>query len=72
MKKRDLIYWAAIEGVMISRLELRKFLESRLCARDLNVVDIELSNAMNRAGRYAVKAHEANARRIKSVPQLLK
>ena len=71
MNKRDLIYGAASEAVMQSRIKLRRLLRDRLNDADLDEVETELYQAMCRAGQFALNAYDCDARKIKSVPQLI-
>jgi len=70
VNKKSLIYQAASEAVMRSRIELNKYLCSRLPSNQAEAVDNELSKAMHRAGEFAVRAYEADARKISALPQL--
>lgn len=71
MNKRDLIYQCSSEAVMMTRISLRKFLKGRISEKELEIVDEELSSAMNRAGQYALNAYDSDARKYRYAHQLL-
>lgn len=65
--KEQLIYDAASEAVLESRIEISKLLSKE----DWERVDEVLHKAMRNAGDWAVKAHRADARMVKTARQLL-
>jgi len=71
MKKEDLIWEAASEGVIVTRMGLHRLLVDKLSFADYSAVDTELHRCEIRAANYAVKAYRADCTKIKNVKQLI-
>jgi len=68
MNKRQLIYNCASEAVMRARV---KIYQMKTPAGFKDEIDLILSSAMCDAGNFALKAVDADARRVKQIEQIL-
>ena len=72
MKKRDVIYQAAAEAVMLARVEIRQAENLVYDKIAGDQIDEILSRAQHQAGVFALLAVDADARKTPSVQALVR